>query len=242
MTTETVEGTAEVQAKDAVESATTAVAVIEAQYPASYRVTDDDAYIQAGAAVLDVKARARVIEEKRVEITGPINKALRAVNALFKAPTERLDRIAKRIGDAMIVYRNAQEAAAQRERSRLAQIAAAEAAKEQAKLDKAVAKAEAKGDFSTADALRAVAPIAQPVLALSVETPKVAGLATRTTWRAEVVDVGKLLMAAAAGEVPASVFAVNDKVLQAAARDFDGALNWPGVRCFPESTVVGTGR
>jgi len=45
----------------------------------------------AAAMLRDVKTRTRQLEKKRKTITTPLNQALREVNALFRAPRERLE-------------------------------------------------------------------------------------------------------------------------------------------------------
>ncbi|RYE50367.1 MAG: hypothetical protein EOP21_03985, partial [Hyphomicrobiales bacterium] len=79
-----------------------------------------------------IKGKWNAMEAKRTAITGPMNKALTAINALFKAPMESLKQAETVIKNAMLTYSNEQdrlaaiarreaEAKAAAERNRLAE-------------------------------------------------------------------------------------------------------------------------
>ena len=57
---------------------------------ADWEITDEEDLALAGEMLADVKGRLKRLEAKRKEITGPMNKALKAVNNLFREPKERL--------------------------------------------------------------------------------------------------------------------------------------------------------
>ena len=58
-----------------------------------FEITNDEEQDQVAGVLRDVKARHKFIEEKRKEITGPMNDALRAVNNLFRPPRERFEEL-----------------------------------------------------------------------------------------------------------------------------------------------------
>ena len=113
------------------------------------------------------KTLQKIVEEERTKITGPMNTALKGVNALFKRPADILDDAEKLYKGAMLAYTTEQarlaeiqrkqaEAEAQKERERLAEVQrqqeadarAATAAAEKAKAD--AAAAAASGDQQAA--------------------------------------------------------------------------------------------
>jgi len=72
--------------------------------------TADDADF-AAEILRDVKARHKALEVERKKITGPLNTATRAVNALFKPPRELLEDVERMIKGKIASYLEAREAA-----------------------------------------------------------------------------------------------------------------------------------
>ena len=66
----------------------------------------------------------------------------------------------------------------------------------------------------------------------------VAGETTRTTWKAEVQDVQKLIAAVAAGSVPIAVLEVNMTMLNKLVAVSKDQTNIPGVRAYEDVTFV----
>ena len=106
---------------------------------------------------------------------------------------------------------------------------------QEAQLQQAVA-AEQSGDTVQAEAiLDGTAPIVPVVIAPNV--PKVEGISFRTTWNAEVVDLGLLLDAIVVGQAPLSLLRIDQTALREYARATKGGVSTPGIRFFTESTV-----
>jgi len=218
------------------------LAILDAQY-ASVTVADDTQYHLCGDALLDIKHRAKAIEEKRKEIVTPLNEALRRVNALFKQPVEILDRIAARIDAGMTGYKRLRERQAAEERARLAAEAAAEQERIRKEAERQAKRAEKQGDAQTAALLRSTAEqVVVPAPVVQAEVPTIAGLASRETWEAEVFDFAALVTGVACGDVPLTVLAPVQTALNQAARMAKGQLDWPGVRAVRRTGMVRTGR
>ena len=66
----------------------------------------------------------------------------------------------------------------------------------------------------------------------------VAGESTRTTWKAEVQDLGKLVAAVAAGAVPIAVLEINMTMLNKLVAVSKDKTNIPGVRAYEDVTFV----
>jgi len=98
----------------------------------SFVITSDDDYRLAGEELQSVKGRITRMEAARTAITGPMNKALKAVNDLFRAPMADLTAAENAIKGSMLTYYDEQqrkaadarriaEEAAEAERRRLAE-------------------------------------------------------------------------------------------------------------------------
>lgn len=209
-----------------------------------------------------VKALQKEVEAKRTAITGPLNAALSAVNALFAPPKEYLLQAEAILKRAMVAYTSEQERVAaiaraeaeaaaraervrlaaiereQQEAARMAQVAAqaAAAAGDEEAAQRAMAEAEA------AQQMAAVTSLAAQIVTVAPQTDapaKVAGISSRVTYRAEVVDLMALTQAVATGHAPIEAIQPNLKFLGAQARAFKkaGPL-YPGVESVAEHSIA----
>ena len=93
------------------------------------QVTTTEQEEQAYIALTQIKQAIKTIEDKRKEITAPLNASLKAVNAMFKrlsTPFIEADRIVR---NKVLDFRQAQEEKAQKELERRQKIQAAHEAK-----------------------------------------------------------------------------------------------------------------
>lgn len=86
---------------------------------------EEDAY----AALTQIKKAIKTIEDKRKEITQPLNASLKATNAMFKQLSQPFFEADRIIRDKVMDFRQAQEEKAQKEKERRQKIQAAHAAK-----------------------------------------------------------------------------------------------------------------
>ena len=103
-------------------------------------ITTDDDYALAGEELQSVKGRLKRLEETRTGITGPMNKALDAINALFRGPRATLEAAELAIKTSMLSYHNEQERKAAEAR-RIQEVAAAA---ERARISEAARQVELK--------------------------------------------------------------------------------------------------
>jgi len=97
----------------------------------------------AGETLRQLQTLGKTIEEKRVELTGPINEGLRRINDFFRGPAERVKTAISQVKGLMLGYTREQEAIRQAEEARLRRIEEEKARKERARLEeKARAEAE----------------------------------------------------------------------------------------------------
>jgi uncharacterized membrane protein YqiK len=122
----------------------------------SYVIDCPEMFEMAAGELQQIKSLQKGVEKQRTDITGPMNSALKAVNSLFKAPSEWLDQAEAVLKRAMLSYQQAEEAK-RREAQRIAEAAAAA---ERARIAAQAAAAEAVAR-AEADALRKQADSAQ---------------------------------------------------------------------------------
>lgn len=222
--------------------------------PEMFQIASDD--------LRAVKTLQKEVEEKRTSITGPLNQAVKAVNDLFRAPKEYLDKAEATIKRAMVTWTTEQErlaseararaeAEARAERERLAALereqaeaarkaqeeaqAAAEAGDQQAAAE-AMAAAQAAQEQAAVAALTAQVVTVAPVVEA---TAKVTGISGRVTYSAEVTDLLALVEAVAAGDAPIECLQPDMKFLGAQARAFKKAGQlYPGVEARAERSIA----
>ena len=80
-----------------------------------------------------------------------------------------------------------------------------------------------------------------PVPIVPSQKPDVSGVAFRTTWHAEVLDLELLVLACATGKAPLALLLPNMVTLNAQARSLKKEMNIPGVRAVPDEGVAARG-
>lgn len=194
-------------------------------------------YQRATAFLLDVKARAKDLDELRRSITRPMDEAKRRVMDLFRPIEATLSNLETRGKRAILTYEQAEERKRREEERRLREAAEAE----RLKLEKAAARAEKMGKAETAEILREQAETVATAPVVLAETKRPSGISMRETWSAEVTDLIALARGVAEGTVPPAAIQPNMPMLNQTARALRGALNWPGVRAVSSQNVAAGG-
>ena len=196
-------------------------------------LTADDA-AAVGDDLKVVKALAKRLEDQRTAITGPLNQALKEVNALFKPAKDWLTTAEGLLKGKLSAYQSEQQRIAAQEQARLA----AEANERRKLLAEAEAIAAEPGGEWAGEILREEAR--QPIAAAVVSAPAPpAGISSREVWKAEVVDKAEFLRYALAegGEV-LDMVQLDQAKLNSLARAQKGALSLPGIKAVAETTMV----
>lgn len=221
----------------------------------SMPVATADDYSLAADELRAIKTRAKAIEDQRTGITGPINKALKAINDLFRGPAELLERAEAVLKRKMLAYDQEQERIAAENRKRAEEAAAAErrrieeqaaearrqaqAAAEQAAAAAAAGDAQA-AQLATAEAQRqaataqAASATAQMIVAPVVlpEKVKATGISTSTRLDFEVTDLQALVQHVAAHPELLALVKADEVKLRAYVKGLGTAAKLPGVRVF----------
>lgn len=232
-----------------------ALAMIE-----SIEITDQETYGLAADELKAIKTRAAALEAQRTGITGPLNTVLRNVNALFKAPSDLLERAERVLKGKMLAWQTEQEriaadqrrkadeaAAAERQRlaeeaaarQREAQEQAAEAAAAQAAGDQQAAQVAAAQAQRAAAEAQAAANTAQMVVApvVAIAPPKAAGISTSTKVAFEVTNLLQLVQHIAAHPELIGLLKADEVKLRAYVRGLGPACQLPGVRVFEDKVL-----
>jgi chromosome segregation ATPase len=241
-------------------SSLTARAQATLDFIESLPIVNAEDYNLAADELKAIKAKANKLEEQRTAITGPMNAALRGVNALFKAPGELLEKAERILKTKMLDWDREQEriaaearrkaemeAAAERkrleaeaaERQRVADAEAAAAAAAAAKGDEQAAQlAQANAERAAAEAQTAAFE-AQVVIAAPIATVRAAatGISTAKKIDFEVTDTLALIKHVAEHPELASLVTVDSVRLRAYVKGLGLACKLPGVRVFEDRVM-----
>ena len=217
-------------------------------------ITDQFTYEISADALKVLKAKAKSLEDRRKEITKPLDAAKKSVMELFRKPLIMLIDAERIIKKAMITYTDEQERQRREKEEKLRRQAEAEetrkrkALEEQARkqeekaaeLRKQAAEADAKEREKLEEQARKADEEAEkrrekkeevrieaPVLASTVEQPK--GVAYKDRWYAVVTDKTK---------IPMEYLEPNMPMLNKFAQATKGKINLPGVEFKSEKIVA----
>lgn len=226
----------------------------------SFQIDSPETYSLAADELKAIKTRANAIEAQRTDITGPINKALKAINDLFRGPADLLAQAERTIKGKMLAWdqeqeriaaeaRRKAEAAAAAERARLEEEAAARQREADAAAA-AAAAATAAGDAQAAQLAQAaadraqaeaqtVATTAQMVVAapVALAPAKTAGISTSKKIDFEVVDLHALVKHIAANPDLLALVAADNVKLRAYVKGLGMNCKLPGVRVFEDRVL-----
>lgn len=194
-----------------------------------FRITSTDDYLKSADMLKGIKALLKQIDDTfdpHIKRAFEAHRGLVGEKKLHQQKPLEAEGIIKR---AVLSYQLAEE---QKRREAEAR-AQEEARKEREKLEAQAAKAAAKGKEEKAAALVAAAS-AVTVPVIPTTTPRVAGISTRVTYKAVVVDKMELVKAVAAGTVPLNALDANMAFLNNQARVMKETLSYPGVKSEQE--------
>lgn len=198
-------------------------------------IKDQASYKEAAAFLLKVKAEIK----KRVEYFEPMKKAAKAAHqAICDKESDAIDLLKE--AEKSILNPAMSKYLMDEENKRIEAQRKADAEKrrleEEARLAEAIA-AESEGKKDEAEViLNTPQPIAPTIIA---EPEKVAGIHGREVWKAQVINLRELIKGILEGKVPITAVEADMTVIGQAARSHKNELNWPGVRTWPEKTIVG---
>ncbi len=198
-----------------------------------YVIATPEQAITAGEHLKEIKALAKELENTRTEITGPINQGLRKINDFFRPAKGWLADAEGFIKTKLLKYQQDQKLIAQEAQRK----ADEKARKKRERLEARAAAARIAGQVAKADKLEVDAMIQQaPVITSSA--PKVTGIQTRTTWKAEVTDKLEFIKFVVDNPHLLELIQVNQSALNAQARSLKDSMNFPGIKVESEQSIA----
>ena len=198
----------------------------------AYVIDSAPVYEAAAVELAAIKKKAKELDDERKSLTKPLDEVKGRIMNLFRRPLEVLANAEAVLKRGMLGFQQEQgrrQAAADAEARR---IAAAETERLQREQEREAKKLEKKGDVEGAAAVRSVPPPPVPIVAATIEAPKIRGVSTREVWKARVVN---------ATLVPREYLVVNEKMLADVAKATKGQLVIAGVEFYSEQ-VLASGR
>lgn len=186
-------------------------------------IDSPEALSQASAFIKEVTAAEKRLNETRLNLTRPIDEAKNKIMGLFKPAVDCLNQakmLARRKAGAYQEEerrrreQEAREAAEKAERERLRQQKLAEAALE-------------RGDTAKAEKFEAKAEQAATSVPVA-EAPKTTGVALRTYYQVQVLNMKQLCAAVAEGKIPPHIVQLHQGEANKFASATKGAVEIPG--------------
>ena len=205
-------------------------------------VADEETQGQVGDLVKMMNHRRKKLEDKRLSLVGPLTAVVKEINALFKAPRDRIDEIIQIGRKKMNRFAQAQ-VALENEKKRIEREEAAAERKEAEDLAEALRKkagqeAAVVADVVIEEAEKKVEKAAKPAKVATTRGRESSVIISKT-WKAEVVDLLEVAKAVADGKLPTHVIEPNMTALNDIAREKKDPGTIHGIRFFEDvSTSV----
>ena len=205
-------------------------------------ITSEEELADVGDLVKMLNGRRRKIEDKRDSLVRPLNKVVKDINELFKAPRDRIDQIVAAAKKHMNNFARAQQAIADAKQKR-EQDEALKEREEAERLAESMKKMSGDAGAETAEVVveqaeKRVEKAAAPAK-VAVSRGRQASVSVQKTWAVEITDIRKLALAVAEGRLAVTMIEPNMRALTAAARAGGTEKEVDGVRYFQRiSTAV----
>lgn len=206
-------------------------------------IHDDDQLAMAGDLKKDLSHYRRKLEDKRLSLVGPLKKVTSDIDAMFKAPRDKIDTLLGSLSKKMNGYlqRQQQIERARKEEERREEEARAERLRLAAEETR---KAAADEEDELAQVLENQAIEAENAAdsVLKQKAPPVRGekssVSVVKTWVASVIDVKAACLAIAEGRLPADLVTFSQSDLNGMARAIEKECERDGIR-FEQKVTAG---
>lgn len=216
------------------------------QVAEAYEIDSLVMYESAADELKSIKLKQKDLEAARKKITKPLDDAKKAVQKMFRKPSQFLIDAENVIKRAMLGYmteqrkireeaeRKAREAAAD-EHKRLEEEAACYA-EEAKKAVKSGNMEEAARFQLEAEQVKAISEvITAPVI--NIQQHKVEGISTRVTYKARVIDFRAVLQGVLDEKIPQAVVSINESAINAQAMALKESMKYPGIEIYTEESL-----
>jgi hypothetical protein len=199
------------------------------------RIVDQGSYEEACSLLLDqIKPFRKRWAEYWEQPKTMAYQAYKSILGKFQDGDEPLAKAEAQVKGAISAWDQEQE------RKRKAEEDARKAEEERRQREVAVAE-----DFgATEEEIEAIvsAPVTVVAAPVAPTYQKASGVSSRENWKARVIDIKKLCLAVAKGQVPANYISANETALNARAKADKRTLNVPGVVAYNDPIVSGRTR
>lgn len=197
-------------------------------------IADNGGYQATADHLQEIKAQLKAADaffDGPIKTAHELHKTLVARKKFVTDPLKESEATDKR---KMLGFTAEQQRKAEEERRKLQAAADESARREREALEKRAAAAKRP---ETQERLREEAALVEaPVIAVAAPVPKVAGITTRRTWKAEVVDISAFCNAVIEYR-RADLILPNMDVLTALAKGLGERAEFPGVKFFQAETM-----
>jgi hypothetical protein len=204
-----------------------------ASIAADYLIDSQDMYELGALELQSFKRIEEELEARRRSITDPINQGLRNTNALFNPVIQRVQEASRILRGRMVEWANkerARIAAENAERERLAR-------EERQRMEAAAREAADQGREEEAFAMQQTAQL-MTAPARATTTQKVAGVSTRSNWKAECQDLAQLVAWVSQNPDSLNLLQANTAALTALAKAQKDKMKVPGVRAWNDAGMT----
>lgn len=174
-------------------------------------IADEAAYEEAGRALLDMKAKIKVLEDQRKRWVDPLNQTVKSINAFFKPVVTEWENITESLKTAMVTYQ--QRIAAEKQQALLA-------------AGQMAAQGTVVGTGAQVQQYQALVALG------AAPAPRADGISMREKWSWRVVDAAK---------IPREYLGIDVAKVNEAVRSGKGATAIPGIEVYREDVVVARG-
>jgi hypothetical protein len=198
-------------------------------------------YQMAASKLLDLAAMRKKIEEHHAPLKQKAHEAHKAICNAEKSlldPIVEAERILKNgIGAYDLEQRRIAEEAERKTRIEQERLAAEQ-------LEASIEHAEASGASDEEVAAIINTPLVIPRAPAAAAVQRVAGVSTATVWKADVVDLGRLVayLATPEGHQFLSLVQPNQTAINSLVRSLKNSVKIPGLRVYPEAQVRAGGK
>lgn len=194
------------------------------------------AYLEADRLLSEINRAYNHVEEKRKELTKPLDEVKAKIMEAAKQKTGPLLAMKELLRRSMSIFSTAEEnwAAAERRKQ--------EEAERKRKEDERLATAQLISDAGRPKAADEI--LDKPINVRPAYVPTAnneAASTRRKVWNVEITDPKAFVKAWLEGKAPSGAITIDAMMLKRVAAAQKGQIDWPGVRAF-EEIVIGSGR
>lgn len=166
-------------------------------FVSGYEVATPDSYLLASNELITLKRRRQEIVTFFAEMKGNAHATWKAIVAREKFFTDQIDTYEAILKKKMLAFQQEQERVRRETELRLQAEANMKADEERKHLLMNAKQNEKRGNDLNAEMYRNAAEnVVAPVVTVTTQTPKAAGITTREIWKAEIVNKSEFIAAA----------------------------------------------